>query len=159
MGRSPITIIIPVPTQINQQFSIVCVPYEEKDGYIDLDRKLDNKKVFKKKLKVIDDTYSSIIPAIYKCIDEDNNISKNENKDTSEGASGFSDEAEKKYQEKKKGKMEKLHNVVSKGLIPPKPNQPESKGKWNDLKVRVKWSIFMASFFFLILTHQKDNQN
>ena len=76
---------------------------------------------------------------------------KNENKDTSEGASGFSDEAEKKYQEKKKGKMAKLHNVVSKGLIPPKPNQPESKGKWNDLKVRVKWSIFMASFFFLIL--------
>ena len=58
----------------NQQFSIVCVPYEEKEGYIDLNRKLDNKKEFKKKLKVIDDTYSSIIPAIYKCIDEDNNI-------------------------------------------------------------------------------------
>jgi len=79
---------------------------------------------------------------------------KQENKDTSDagGASGFSDEAEKKFQEKKKGKMAKLHNVVSKGLIPPQPKQPGNKGgKWNDLKIRVKWSVLMASLFFLIL--------
>ena len=76
-----------------------------------------------------------------------------DNKDTSDagGASGFSDEAEKKFQQKKKGKMEKLHSVVSKGLIPPKSNQPENKGKWNDLKIRVRWSLLMASLFFLIL--------
>ena len=81
---------------------------------------------------------------------KDNNA---DNKDTSDagGASGFSDEAEKKFQQKKKGKMEKLHSVVSKGLIPPKVNQPENKGKWNDLKVRVRWSLLMASLFFLIL--------
>ena len=77
---------------------------------------------------------------------------KNENKQTSDegGASGFSDEAEKKFQEKKKGKMEKFHNVVSRGLNPPKGNQPENKGKWTDLKVRVKWSLLMVSIFFLI---------
>ena len=76
-----------------------------------------------------------------------------DNKESSDvgGTSGFSDEAEKKFQEKRKGKMAKLHNVVSKSLIPPQPNQPGNKGKWNDLKVRVKWSLLMASFFFLIL--------
>ncbi len=57
-----------------QQFSIVCVPYENKEGYINLNRKLDDNKPFKKKLKVIDDKYSSIIPAIYRCIDDDGNI-------------------------------------------------------------------------------------
>jgi phosphatidate cytidylyltransferase len=77
---------------------------------------------------------------------------KSDNKDTSDaGASGFSDEAEKEFQEKKKGKMAKLHNVVSKGLIPPKSDQQGKKGKWNDLKIRVKWSLLMASLFYLIL--------
>ena len=82
-----------------------------------------------------------------------NDSKNNDNKDNSDtgGASGFSDDAEKKFQQKKKGKMEKLHNVVSKGLIPPQGNQTEGKGKWTDLKVRVKWSVLMASLFFLIL--------
>ena len=47
--------------------------------------------------------------------------------------------------------MAKFHSVVEKGLIPPKGNQTENKGKWNDLKVRVKWSCLMASLYFLIL--------
>ena len=82
-----------------------------------------------------------------------NDSKNNDNKDNSDtgGASGFSDDAEKKFQQIKKGKMEKLHNVVSKGLIPPQGNQTEGKGKWTDLKVRVKWSVLMASLFFLIL--------
>ena len=102
---------------------------------------------------------------VYKDDIKEENINKNEKikdpkennkqdgKDTSDagGASGFSDEAEKKFQEKKKGKMEKLHNAVQKGLTPPKVNQPENKGRWSDLKVRVRWSILMASLFFLIL--------
>ena len=77
-----------------------------------------------------------------------------DSKDTSDagGASGFSDEAEKRYQEKKKGKLAKLHNVVSKGLIPPNVNnQTGKKGSWGDLKVRVIWSCLMASLFFIIL--------
>ena len=77
-----------------------------------------------------------------------------DSKDTSDagGASGFSDDAEKKYQEKKKGKLAKLHNVVSKGLIPPNVNnQTGKKGSWGDLKVRVIWSCLMASLFFIIL--------
>ena len=77
-----------------------------------------------------------------------------ENKDTSDagGASGFSDEAEKKFQQKKKGKLAKLHNVVSKGLIPPNVNnQTGKKGNWSDLKIRVIWSLLMASLFFIIL--------
>ncbi len=80
---------------------------------------------------------------------EDN---KNDKKDTSDagGASGFSDEAEKKFQEKKKGKMEKFYNVVSKGLNLTKENKSENRGKWNDLKIRVKWSLLMVSIFFLI---------
>ena len=84
-------------------------------------------------------------------IEKEKNINE-ENKDNSDagGASGFSDDAEKQFIEKKKGKMAKLHNVISKGLIPPNPNQPSS-GKWNDLKVRVIWSILMASVFSLIL--------
>ena len=84
---------------------------------------------------------------------EEKEKNKTENKDASDGggASGFSDEAEKKFQEKKKGKMAKLHSVVEKGLIPPKGNQPENKGKWSDLIVRVKWSCLMASLYFLIL--------
>ena len=84
-------------------------------------------------------------------IEKEKNINE-ENKDNSDagGASGFSDDAEKQFIEKKKKKMAKLHNVISKGLIPPNPNQPSS-GKWNDLKVRVIWSILMASVFSLIL--------
>ena len=69
------------------------------------------------------------------------------------GASGFSDEAEKKFQAKKKSRLEKLHNVVSKGLIPPnqKTTTEQKKGKWRDLSVRVKWSLIMVSLVFLII--------
>jgi len=73
-----------------------------------------------------------------------------ENSDTA-GASGFSEDAEKKFQEKKKGKMEKFHNIIQKGLNPPQAAVQNNKGKWNDLKVRVRWSVIMVSLFFLIL--------
>ena len=80
---------------------------------------------------------------------------KNDEKDESSeiGASGFSDEAEKKFQEKKKSRLAKLHNVVSKGLIPPNQKNitEQKKGKWRDLSVRVKWSLIMTSFVFLII--------
>ena len=97
---------------------------------INPDEKIQKEKIEKKKANTID------------------------SKDTSDagGASGFSDEAEKRYQEKKKGKLAKLHNVVSKGLIPPNVNnQTGKKGSWGDLKVRVIWSCLMASLFFIIL--------
>ena len=98
-----------------------------------------------------DEENSKVVEEEIKNDSKDNK--KLDNKDTSDagGASGFSDDAEKKFQQKKKGKMEKLHNVVSKGLIPPQGNQAAGKGKWTDLKVRVKWSLLMASLFFLIL--------
>lgn len=67
------------------------------------------------------------------------------------GASGFSDDTEKKFQEKKKGKMEKLHNIIEKGLNPPKEALVQNKGRWSDLKIRVRWSLVMVSLFFLIL--------
>ena len=75
-----------------------------------------------------------------------------ENSDTA-GASGFSEDAEKKFQEKKKGRMEKLHNIIKKGLNPPQEALKENsnKSKWSDLKVRVRWSLIMVSLFFLIL--------
>ena len=75
-----------------------------------------------------------------------------ENSDTA-GASGFSEDAEKKFQEKKKGRMEKLHNIIRKGLNPPQEALKENsnKSKWSDLKVRVRWSLIMVSLFFLIL--------
>ena len=97
-----------------------------------------------------DEENSKVVKEEIKNDSKDNN--KLDNKDTSDagGASGFSDDAEKKFQQKKKGKMEKLHNVVSKGLIPPQGNQAAGKGKWTDLKVRVKWSLLMASLFFLL---------
>ena len=67
------------------------------------------------------------------------------------GASGFSDDVEKKLQEKKKGKFAKLHDVIKKGLTPPQAAQTNQKGRWTDLKVRVRWSLIMVSLFFLIL--------
>ena len=97
-----------------------------------------------------DEENSKVVEEEIKNDSKDNKI---DNKDISDAgeASGFSDDAEKKFQQKKKGKMEKLHNVVSKGLIPPQGNQTAGKGKWTDLKIRVKWSLLMASLFFLIL--------
>ena len=79
--------------------------------------------------------------------------SKQESKEGSDtaGASGFSDDVEKKFQEKKKGKMEKIYSYIKKGLNPPENAQTSGKGKWTDLQVRVKWSLIMVSLFFLIL--------
>ena len=78
---------------------------------------------------------------------------KQEEKDNSDtaGASGFSEDAEKKFQEKKKGKVEKYYNIIKKGLNPPQEATQNIKGKWTDLKVRVRWSLIMVSLFFLIL--------
>ena len=78
---------------------------------------------------------------------------KQEEKDNSDtaGASGFSEDAEKKFQEKKKGKMEKYYNIIKKGLNPPQEATQNNKGKWTDLKIRVRWSLIMVSLFFLIL--------
>ena len=80
-------------------------------------------------------------------------VNKQEKKEESDtpGASGFSDDVEKKFQEKNKSKMAKFHNLVSKGLNPPQTAQTNNKGRWTDLKVRVRWSLVMVSLFFLIL--------
>ncbi len=47
-------------------------------------------------------------------------VNKQEKKEESDtpGASGFSDDVEKKFQEKNKSKMAKFHNLVSKGINP-----------------------------------------
>lgn len=58
----------------NQQFSIVCVPKMNDKGFINLNRNIVYTGFIQKKMLVIDDTYSSIIPAIYKCVDDDGNI-------------------------------------------------------------------------------------
>ena len=78
---------------------------------------------------------------------------KQEEKDNSDtaGASGFSEDAEKKFQEKKKGKVEKYYNIIKKGLNPPQEATQNIKGKWTDLKIRVRWSLIIVSLFFLIL--------
>ena len=81
---------------------------------------------------------------------KENNQESKDNSDNA-GASGFSEEEEKKFQQKKKGKMEKLHSMIKKGLNPPQEALQNNKGKWTDLKVRVRWSLIMVSLFFLIL--------
>ena len=58
----------------NQQFSIVCVTKMNGEGFINLKRNIVYVGFIKKKMLVIDDTYSSIIPAIYKCVDCDGNL-------------------------------------------------------------------------------------
>lgn len=71
-----------------------------------------------------------------------------------DSASGFSEEAEKKFQEKqqKKNKMlESLHSVMKKGFLPPEV-KTESTGRWRDLKVRTIWTFVMVFLFFLILS-------
>jgi phosphatidate cytidylyltransferase len=106
----------------------------------DLKEKEEQLKKFKKDLEQKDTNQ----------IDKDKEKDK-ENSDTA-GASGFSEDAEKKFQEKKKGRIEKLHNIIKKGLNPPQEALKENnKSKWADLKVRVRWSLIMVSLFFLIL--------
>ena len=106
----------------------------------DLKEKEEQLKKFKKDLEQKDTNQT----------DKDKEKDK-ENSDTA-GASGFSEDAEKKFQEKKKGRIEKLHNIIKKGLNPPQEALKENnKSKWADLKVRVRWSLIMVSLFFLIL--------
>ena len=72
-----------------------------------------------------------------------------------DSASGFSEEAEKKFQEKqqKKNKMlESLHSVMKKGFLPPEV-KTESTGRWRDLKVRTIWTFVMVFLFFLDTEH------
>ena len=106
----------------------------------DLKEKEEQLKKFKKDLEQKDTNQT----------DKDKEKDK-ENSDTA-GASGFSEDAEKKFQEKKKGRIEKLHNIIKKGLNPPQEALKENnKSTWADLKVRVRWSLIMVSLFFLIL--------
>ena len=57
---------------------------------------------------------------------EENKQYTKEGSDTA-GASGFSDEAEKKFQEKQKGKIGQLHYYMKKGLNPPQEAQTNTK--------------------------------
>ncbi len=53
----------------NKQFSIVCVPLMEEDGYINLKRNIKFIDYFDDVVTITDDTYSGIVPTIYKGID------------------------------------------------------------------------------------------
>lgn len=55
-----------------KQFSIVCVPYEFKDGYINLNRKIKFDSIHEGVLKIINDDNSCMIPSIYEAVDEKN---------------------------------------------------------------------------------------
>lgn len=57
-----------------QQFSIVCVPFESGKGYINLNRTISYVGPLKKSLKIINDDYASIIPSIYQGIDQNGDI-------------------------------------------------------------------------------------
>lgn len=52
------------------QFSIVCVPIVEKDGYIDLNRQIKFIENYEGILTISNDYYSCIVPSIYKGIDD-----------------------------------------------------------------------------------------
>ena len=52
------------------QFSIVCVPLVEKDGYIDLNRQIKFIENYEGILTISNDYYSCIVPSIYKGIDD-----------------------------------------------------------------------------------------
>lgn len=58
----------------DKQFSIVCVPYESKEGYINLNRKLIFSGVFEGFLTIIGDDNSCIIPSTYYGIDNEKNF-------------------------------------------------------------------------------------
>ena len=61
------------------------------------------------------------------------------------GASWFSDDVEKKFQEKKKGKFAKLNNVTKKGLNWPQEVKSNPKGK------KIETEFNHGQFIFLIL--------
>lgn len=56
-----------------KQFSIVCVPNEYQDGYIDLNRNIKYDSNVEEIYKVVDSEYSCMIPSIYEVIDKDDN--------------------------------------------------------------------------------------
>lgn len=58
----------------NKRFSIVCVPKENDDGLIELNRKIKKYKKFAGKVLILEDKHSLIVPARYKVIDENKNV-------------------------------------------------------------------------------------
>lgn len=58
----------------DKRFSIVCVPKENEEGYINLDRNIRRKEIFSGQVLILEDRYSGIVPTIYKVIDENNII-------------------------------------------------------------------------------------
>ena len=58
----------------SKRFSIVCVPRENEIGYINLNRDLEKKGVLSEDVLITDDTYSGIVPTIYKVIDSNGNL-------------------------------------------------------------------------------------
>lgn len=56
----------------NKQFSIVCVPYENNDGYVNLNRKIAFENIYEGYITIKDDDNSCIVPSIYKGIDNKN---------------------------------------------------------------------------------------
>ena len=58
----------------DKRFSIVCVPKENEEGYINLNRNIKRKEMFSGQVVILEDRYSGIVPTIYKVIDENNMI-------------------------------------------------------------------------------------
>lgn len=56
----------------DKRFSIVCVPKENEEGYINLNRNIKRKEMFSGQVLILEDKYSGIVPTIYKVIDENN---------------------------------------------------------------------------------------
>lgn len=57
-----------------KRFSIVCVPKENELGYININRKLKRTGDFEGQVLIVDDTYSGIVPTIYKVADSKGKI-------------------------------------------------------------------------------------
>lgn len=56
----------------DKRFSIVCVPKENEEGYINLNRNIKRKEMFSGQVLILADKYSGIVPTIYRVIDENN---------------------------------------------------------------------------------------
>ena len=56
----------------DKRFSIVCVPKENEEGYINLNRNIKRKEMFSGQVLILEDKYSGIVPTIYRVIDENN---------------------------------------------------------------------------------------
>ena len=57
-----------------KRFSLVCVPKENEEGYININRNLKRKEFFSGEVIILEDKYSGIVPTIYKIIDKNNRI-------------------------------------------------------------------------------------